>query len=210
MTTPTAAAVTEPDTAERATGLAVALRQSTSTLHAEVDAAVMAARPLEDRERYGRFVTMQYRFHQLTPRLFQDEMLNTWFPGLASRDRLSQVEQDCRDLGLQPAQWREPPLAAPRTQAERATAVGWLYVIEGSNLGAAFLYKRALLLGMGAGFGARHLAPHPDGRALHWHQFVDQLNAVPLVPREQPLALEGARQAFSRVIEFARAMTASA
>ncbi|MEI2417006.1 biliverdin-producing heme oxygenase [Orrella sp. JC864] len=183
---------------------AAALKQATAALHEKVDTAMMAGEPMSGRERYARFVAVQYRFHQLTRHYFGDPVLNGWFPGLAARERLAAVEQDCRDLGLDPAQLQEPPLPAPQGPEALARAVGWLYVNEGSNLGAAFLYKRALQLGLDAQFGARHLAPHPDGRMPHWQQFVAQLNAAPLAPEHEALAIEGARQAFERVIALAR------
>jgi len=198
------AAVAQDHTAQ-SSSRAAALRRATAALHAQVDAAVMAGQPLDDRGRYARFLATQYRFHQLAPAFFQDEALNQWFPGLAGRNRLAAVEQDCRDLGVDTAALREAALPAPRGAADRAAAVGWLYVIEGSNLGAAFLYKRALLLGLSAEFGARHLAPHADGRAPHWHQFVAQLDAAPVAAQDEAQTLEGARQAFARVIAFARA-----
>ncbi len=182
---------------------AAGLKQATAALHERVDSAMMAGDPMQDRERYARFVAVQYRFHQLTQHYFSDPTLNQWFPGLSARERLSAVEQDCRDLGLDVATLQQAPLPAPQTPEARAQAVGWLYVNEGSNLGAAFLYKRAQQLGLDEQHGARHLAPHPEGRGLHWQRFVAQLNAAPLSPEHEALARDGARQAFEQVIALA-------
>lgn len=185
-------------------GRIAALRQATRALHEQVDAAMMALRPFEDREGYKRFLAVQYRFHQLTSAIYSDPTLNRWFPGLAARERLAAVERDCRDLGLDPADYRVEPLPAPVDDAQRARAMGWLYVNEGSNLGAAFLYKHAQKLGLDGESGARHLVPHAEGRAAHWHAFVAQIEAAPLESDHDPLVVEGAQSAFEQVAAIAR------
>ena len=75
--------------------------------------------------------------------------------------------------------------------------IGWLYCAEGSNLGAAFLFKHAKQLEFNEEKGARHLAPHPDGRGKHWRAFVELLNALPLSEEAQAEAIEGAKEAFA-------------
>jgi protein TonB len=55
--------------------------------------------------------------------------------------------------------------------------MGWLYVAEGSNLGAAFLLKEAVKLNLSGSFGARHLAGAPEGRGLHWRTFTAALDS---------------------------------
>ena len=79
------------------------------------------------------------------------------------------------------------------------TALGWLYVAEGSNLGAAFLLKEAIKLGLNDGFGVRHLAAAPEGRGLHWKTFTAALDTVALTPEEEQRVVAGAKAAFARV-----------
>ena len=76
-------------------------------------------------------------------------------------------------------------------------AIGWLYCAEGSNLGAAFLFKHAQKLEYTGEFGARHLAPHPNGRGKHWRAFVEHLNALNLTPEAEAEAIQGACEAFA-------------
>ncbi|MDP1908319.1 MAG: biliverdin-producing heme oxygenase, partial [Hyphomicrobium sp.] len=76
---------------------------------------------------------------------------------------------------------------------------GWLYVAEGSNLGAAFLLKEAEKLGLSDTSGARHLAGAPEGRGLHWRTFVAALDAVTLSAAEEQRAVAEAEAAFERV-----------
>jgi heme oxygenase len=79
------------------------------------------------------------------------------------------------------------------------TALGWLYVAEGSNMGAAVLRKEAAKIGLSDSFGARHLAPAPEGPAPHWRAFTGSLDAVELNDEEEQRVADGANAAFARV-----------
>ncbi|NQD58307.1 biliverdin-producing heme oxygenase [Pseudomonas sp. CM25] len=175
--------LTEPGRCKR-------LKAASSRDHDSVDQLVMAARPFDDRARYGRFLQVQHRFHGSLLALYQDEQLNQQLPGLMQLSRFSAVEDDLRDLGL-------PLPAAPATIcASAAQALGWLYCSEGSNLGAAFLFRHTQRLGLDEHHGARHLAAHPDGRALHWREFVARLDGLLLDEQEEAEVLVGAIAAF--------------
>ncbi|MCX2890143.1 MULTISPECIES: biliverdin-producing heme oxygenase [Pseudomonas] len=166
------------------------LKAASSRDHDSVDQLVMAARPFESRERYGRFLQVQHRFHGSLLALYQDERLNLQLPGLLALSRFAAVEADLRDLGLPLPSPVQPVCASP------AQALGWLYCSEGSNLGAAFLFKHTQRLGLDGDLGARHLAPHPDGRALHWREFVARLDGLLLDEREEAQVVAGAIAAF--------------
>lgn len=176
--------LTEPSRCKR-------LKAASRRDHDSVDQLVMAARPFASRERYGRFLQVQHRFHGSLLALYQDEQLNQRLPGLIELSRFTAVEDDLRDLGL-------PLPTAPRQVcASPAQALGWLYCSEGSNLGAAFLFKHTQRLGLDGELGARHLAPHPDGRALHWREFVARLDGLVLDEREEPEVVAGVIAAFN-------------
>jgi heme oxygenase len=91
------------------------------------------------------------------------------------------------------------PLEGQAGALDVPQALGWVYVAEGSNLGAAFLLKEAAKLGLSEEFGARHLSGHPAGRGLHWRNFVAAFNALPMSDDEEMQAAEGAKAAFRRV-----------
>ena len=123
---------------------------------------------------------------------------------LEGRRRLAAIGRDIADLG------QDIPTFSDSSTFEDGridlpTAFGWLYVAEGSNLGAAFLFKAAAALGLNASFGARHLAGHPDGRARHWREFTAALDALDLTPEEEERVITGAKAAFARVRELADA-----
>jgi len=178
-------------------GRAKTLKAATAAAHERLDGRIMAAAPFADRERYGRFLQVQHGFHRDIDALYDEPALAALLPDIATRRRLPQIEADLADLGVAvPAAEAAPRFAA---DADLPTALGWLYVAEGSNLGAAFLIKDAAKIGLSEGFGARHLAGAPEGRGLHWRTFTAALDAAPLSPDEEARVVAGARAAFARV-----------
>ncbi|WEK29052.1 MAG: biliverdin-producing heme oxygenase [Candidatus Pseudomonas phytovorans] len=176
------------------------LKAASSRDHDSVDTLVMAARPFEDRQRYARFLEVQHRFHGSLLALYGDEQLNVRLPGLVQLSRFAAVESDLNDLGL------PLPAAPQQVIASPAQALGWLYCSEGSNLGAAFLFKQTQRLGLDGDEGARHLAPHPDGRALHWREFVARLDGLVLDDEEEAEVIVGAIAAFDSYRAHLRAV----
>lgn len=176
------------------------LREKTHAAHERLDNRITGAEPFSSRERYGLFLQVQYRFHRDIEALYLNPALQELLPDLASRRRQDLIVADLVDLGLGiPGSSRPPAFgAAP----DIATALGWLYVAEGSNLGAAVLLKRAKEMGLSADFGARHLAGHPEGRGLHWRTFTAALDSVQLNDEEEARVISGGVDAFERVQGF--------
>lgn len=167
------------------------LKAGSSSDHDSVDNLVMAARPFASLQRYGCFLRVQHAFHGAIDALYQQAPLNLLLPGLCGLPRYQAVCADLADLGLE-----VPAKPAPVAPADAWHAIGWLYCSEGSNLGAAFLFKQSQLIGLSETHGARHLAAHPDGRALHWRHFVALLDGLALDDRQKQAAIQGARDAF--------------
>ena len=187
-------------TLEKPTGAShtAVLKQATRQAHEGLDARIMRSDPFADRARYGLFVQVQSLFHRDIDALYRDAVLAEMLPDLAERRRLPLIERDLSDLDTAaPAIDRAPTFA--EATVDLPTALGWLYVAEGSNLGAAFLLKEAAKLGIDENFGARHLAPAPQGRGLHWRTFTAALDAVPLAAAEEARAVAGANDAFASV-----------
>lgn len=172
------------------------LKQATHAQHERVDNAIMRLRPFASREGYVGFLKVQHRFHRHTERLYHDVSLAEWIDDLPQRCRFPALVRDCEDLGVDLEALGDAQ--GPRI-GSLPEALGWLYVNEGSNLGAAFLFKYAAGLGLSARFGARHLAPSDNGRGLHWRRFIEQLDAIELTDEQQRLAIQGAQDAFAYV-----------
>lgn len=180
------------------------LKARTTGTHERLDQSIMACDPFASRERYSLFVKVQYQFHRDIDALYDDLQLDAVLPDLKGRRRFELVAQDLRDLGFDlPADDGEPAFSEA-SEVDLPTALGWLYVVEGSNLGAAFLLKEALKLDLSEEFGARHLAGAPEGRGLHWRSFTAALDSIDLTHAEEERVVAGAEAAFRRVHALVR------
>lgn len=174
------------------------LKEATNQTHDRLDNSIMAHKPFESRDRYGLFLKVQHQFHRDIDALYDNAVLDRLLPDLAGRRRFGLIVQDLADLGIAAPNARSVP-EFNGASADIPSALGWLYVAEGSNLGAAFLLKEAAKLGLNDGFGARHLASAPEGRGLHWKTFTAALDSVSLTRAEEERVIDGARAAFARV-----------
>jgi heme oxygenase len=175
------------------------LKAASHDTHERLDARIMRSQPFASVEHFRRFVQVQLRFHHDVAPLYQRTDLAALLPDLAERQRLDQIRQDLIDL--QAPAHDESGFGAPALpmEADLATALGWCYVVEGSNLGGAMLFKLAAKLGLNEHHGARHLAGHPDGRLRHWRGFTGMLDALSLDEAAEQALVAGARAAFERV-----------
>ncbi len=174
------------------TTFAQRLKEENRTTHDSVDHLVMSVQPFANPANYTLFLKLQSVFHKIVNPIYQNAELNRLIPELADMARYDAVVQDLHDLGSEPY-----ACAGSLPQPQGNEAIGWLYCAEGSNLGAAFLFKDAQKLDFTAEHGARHLAPHPDGRGKHWREFVDYLNDLGLDKTAQDEAIAGAKDAFA-------------
>ena len=164
------------------------LKHNCQTTHDSVDNLVMSVKPFDSTDNYIKFLQLQAVFHKVVDDIYKNPKLNQQIEGLAELARY-----DLQDLNAS-----KKEISTPLPQLSGAETLGWLYCAEGSNVGAAFLFKDAQnKLGFGAEHGARHLAPHIDGRGKHWRDFVEKLNALPINEEERTAALQGALNAFA-------------
>ncbi|WP_395943890.1 biliverdin-producing heme oxygenase [Brevundimonas sp.] len=175
------------------------LKAASHGVHEGLDNAIMAAKPFSSRETYVEFLRIQQLFHRDIAALYEAPELTALFPDLAERRRYDQVRADLADLGADPADETARPRFVAGQALDLPTALGWLYVAEGSNLGAAFLIKAAAALGLSDEFGARHLAASPEGRANQWRSFTAVLDAPEMTDDEEARVMDGASAAFTRV-----------
>ena len=170
------------------------LNQITHEPHSKLDALVKAHAPFETQGNFARFVVAQYLFQSELVALYNDPELNSIVPDLADRCRADAAKADLADLGTEvPA-----PVAGAVHNPSKAQAMGWIFVSEGSKLGAAFLIKRAVGLGLSDTFGARHLGEPAGGRAEGWKTFTRILDSLELSAEEEAQAEKGALDAFNR------------
>lgn len=176
------------------------LSAATDDLHEHLHGVVAAAAPFASRDNFAKWVSVQYRFQKAIEPLYRLPALQALLPDLDARSRLSETAADLADLGATP-----PKDAAPApVMNDLPQALGWLFVSEGSTLGAAVLLKRAQTLGLSETFGARHLAAAPEGRARHWKAFVAVIDALELDDAEERRMQDAACAAFQH---FAHLLT---
>ena len=174
------------------------IKQATSAAHDRLDQTIMGYEPFADLGRYHLFLQMQYRFHGCLQPIYKGIPRDPRLSTFECIYRLSLIEQDLADLGVRPDHHATLPLASPAL-SDLPRALGWLYVAEGSNLGAAFLLKEAASLGLTPAFGARHLAAPSEGRGAYWRNFTAALDALDLPQADEDLVIDGAREAFTCV-----------
>jgi heme oxygenase len=141
---------------------------------------------------------VQHGFHREIHALYDDPGLEVLLPDLVDRRRLGLIVLDLEDLGVGVPTWRNAPRFV-HGAIDLPEALGWLYVAEGSNLGAAFLFKWAGALKLHARHGARHLAAAPEGRANQWRAFTSVLDEILMTEAEEERLTAGARAAFLHV-----------
>ncbi|MGR3992653.1 biliverdin-producing heme oxygenase [Pseudomonas sp. 1121_17] len=174
------------------------LNQATNAPHTELDALVKAHAPFANRDNFARFVVAQYLFQSELQGLYNDPQLTLIVPDLAARCRADQARMDLVDLNAEvPA-----PVAGALQAPSLGEALGWIFVSEGSKLGAAFLIKRAVALELSDSFGARHLGEPAGGRAEGWKQFTRILDGLELSAEEDAAAERAAVAAFERFTEL--------
>ncbi|PWK44689.1 biliverdin-producing heme oxygenase [Pseudomonas sp. B21-040] len=186
--------MTSQDTAQRPALRSQRLNQITHEPHTKLDALVKAHAPFETQANFARFVVAQYLFQSELVSLYNDAALTAIVPDLPARCRAEAAKADLADLETEvPA-----AVAGAVKNPTQAEALGWLFVSEGSKLGAAFLIKRAVGLGLSETFGARHLGEPTGGRAEGWKSFVKTLDGLTLSAQEEADLDKGAIDAFNR------------
>ncbi|MDF0490294.1 biliverdin-producing heme oxygenase [Sphingomonas sp. H39-1-10] len=178
------------------------LKTLTTETHEALDSSIMAAAAFDSVEGYAGFAEVQYLFHRDIDALYDNPDLKTLIPDLELRSRLLLIEADLADLGRSLPRVHEAPVFSAQG-VDVPTALGWLYVAEGSNMGAALLRKAVAKLGLSDEHGGRHLAPAPGGPAAHWRTFTAALDALDLTPAEDVRVIAGAKTAFARVQSLA-------
>ena len=186
--------MTTADSASRPALRSQRLNQITNEPHQKLDALVKAHKPFDDVASFARFVVAQYLFQSELKALYTDPALKEIVPDLPERCRAEQAKADLADLNTEvPA-----PVAGAVNSPSKAEALGWIFVSEGSKLGAAFLIKRAVGLGLSDTFGARHLGEPAGGRAEGWKSFIKTLDGLELSAEEEADLDKGAVAAFER------------
>lgn len=186
------------------------LKQATAEWHDRTEAlplAVAIARGQITRPTYGRLLQALYALHEAYEPHLLRELPN---PDLVRPDmvRAAVLADDLRAFGVppdrNPGPWTGTWLVDLTTlaQAEPWAWLGALYVFEGSRLGSLHLGP-ALARGLGVpprpGCGLDYHLAGAAERMVHWRQFKDQVNALPLLPSARAAMVAAAQRTFAAV-----------
>ncbi|MET0319656.1 MAG: biliverdin-producing heme oxygenase [Duganella sp.] len=193
-----------PDNFTEQPDVLAALRSATAERHDELDANTPLAAPEVDLHAYGDHLRLLEQW--LAP-------ISAWLAGFDDGPRLPDYLGAIRADLAHPALNAAPPMPMTAQRAPwpaRASAAyrwGVCYVVEGSQLGGAVLYKRL----------AATLAPHPlaylrgaGSPGPRWQQFLGALRAQVSQPQQVADACQGAIDAFDSLIALNRARAALA
>jgi heme oxygenase len=161
------------------------LRDRTAAAHQALDGMIG---PLKNRAVYDGYARGLHAFRTsiepVIAALAGDVAGSDWTPCRIA----GELEQDLHDLDLPPQRLEPAPKPASRDEA-----IGYLYVLEGSAMGARLLVKHAEALGLREDWGARHLFKQTSAPASHWRSFVAALDAPGLHTEDM---VRGAQLAF--------------
>jgi heme oxygenase len=167
------------------------LKAATSTAHLRLDALVASGGFLTDRPRYLGYLRATLRARDAAECGLDAAGAALVFAAWPARRIASALRDDIRDLDPGARFIEAPPLAF----ASPAAALGGLYVLEGSALGARLLAARAADMGLSRDFGARHMGAQIEP-ATAWRSFVGVLDAAVLTPADEDACAAGAMAVF--------------
>ena len=189
-----------PHEAASGTDVLAALRAATAARHERLDRGLPLSGPAPSLGDYGAHLRMVRDW--LAP-------LDAWLAGFADGPQAEPTLPPTNRLALIAADLHEPGMldAPARAAAEWPPAAsaayrwGVAYVIEGSQLGGAVLYRNL----------AARLAPHPlrylhgagDGPGPRWRAFMLALGAAVRTPQEIAETCAGACAAFDGILALA-------
>lgn len=198
-------AMNRPHDPARESDVLAALRQGTNDRHERLDSGLPLSKPDA--------TLADYAYHLQLLRAWLAPM-QPWLAGfhdgpqgpngLPAAPHLSLIEADLAEPSL--AGFVAPVFLLQSSWPDEASAAyrwGVAYVVEGSQLGGAVLYKRL----------AGQLAPHPlrylrgsgeEGPGPRWRAFMGALRAEVRTEEEVADACAGACDAFDRILALAR------
>ena len=173
--------------------LLLALREGTRDCHKALEARLPFFSPGFDSAAYRRLLQAYYGFHAPLEQHLGD------YQG-AERRKAATLAHDLRALDLSEADIDALPLcqALPVIRDE-ASALGVMYVLEGSTLGGQVL-KRAMAerLGIGHDSGAAFLDVYGELTGSYWRSFLERLGQASAATPAQASTVQAAIDTFSR------------
>jgi len=168
----------------------IRLRNATETLHRKVETHLDLLRPSFTLDQYVSLLRRFYGFHQPWESEV-DSVLEVELPGFfAPRRKLENIESDLRFLGSEPQDLLHIALCGKLPPLKGVgSALGSLYVIEGSSLGGRILARHfGGHLGLRPDAGCRFFSGYGDRTGRMWSAFGELMAGRPSAEDEEMLA----------------------
>jgi heme oxygenase len=174
------------------------LRAATRTAHENLESAVDFERQIRSRDAYAGYLARLLAAHRAVEdalSAFDFEDLGFSYRG---RRKSDQLQADVQEVGhLDTLPMREPAPAGPRF-GSKAEALGGIYVVEGSSLGArAVLALITSRLGFDSRNGASYFAGLGPDDKIVWRACLEAINAIPPRGAEADEVIRGANATFA-------------
>lgn len=177
------------------TTLTEKLKVITAQEHERMEVLMAKAEVFANRHNYVQFTLSQFYFQEIVEKLYTYPEVKKIIQDLDQRGRLNAALNDLKDFTVEP-EIKNVIETIPKISP--LEVLGWIYVSEGSTLGAAFLFKEAQnKLGLTAEYGARNLAAYPDGRMIVWRRFKEALNMQNFSEGDKDEVVKGAMDGFN-------------
>jgi heme oxygenase len=182
--------------------LSVQLREATTSLHLEVERALGLPDAIKDLGGYARCLRQFYRLYQ--PLEVVLGSFNNWQAAGIDIDACAQAGRlaaDLRVLGVEPTTLEAAPRQSMPRLPDFAQALGALYVLEGSTLGAQFILPRlADQLGDSLDGATSFFSGHGARTRVCWKHFREALDRYGVqFPESRGDVVEGAQSTFAAI-----------
>lgn len=177
-----------------------ALRDATHDHHERLEAAFPWGEAFASRENYARLLRAMEILVRAADQAVDAQLSADATAGV--RRRASWIADDLRQLGAEPAPTDE--IAVPDFSFVNGPgrAVGCLYVLEGSALGAQYLSRQLhTRLGISAETGGRYLAAYGERTGERWKAFQEWANGALQSPELLNDAVFASLRTFERFSE---------
>ncbi len=171
------------------------LKAATAPYHDRIDRLGSLYGMFDSLNAYRKYLKATWHSRLILESLLDNIELKGVFPDWDKHKIQSELQQDYADLSDGEELKRPESKYAAGKPVDLPAAIGTLYVLEGSALGATLLIQKARLLGLGAEYGARHLTKQV-GNLAGWKKTVILLESVQLDKKDEERCTEAAISSF--------------
>lgn len=176
------------------------LRSHTRVHHERLERGLDIPRSLSSREQYVLLLQRFYGFYvpvEAEIARYRDDLLRCGID-IQGRFKSRKLELDLRSLGMSRESMMLIPLCCDLPNLTTCVrALGCLYVLEGSTLGAQIILRHLeAQLNLSKDFGVSFFAGYGLQTGGMWRSFVECIDAVAMTDADSDAATEGARETF--------------